>query len=337
MNNAPITSPVLILVGPTAIGKTALSLEIALAFGCEIISMDSMQVYRHMDIGTAKASAEDRGRVPHHLLDIRDPDDQYDAAQFVRDAYQAARDIVTRGRIPLITGGTGLYLASLLNGLFEQVAVTSAVRAQVQLRLEKEGREHLYQELLKVDRESGARIHPHDTQRLMRALEIFHATGLPWSEHLRSQARTSSPALLTRVLQLSLTCDRATLYGRIEKRTCEMMREAFQQEVQWLLDQGYGQDLASMRSLGYRHMAGVLRRSWNLETARDELIRDTRRYAKRQMTWFRKHRDLQWFGLGQENKVFAAIERFLGGDGERNKVNLPREGAQPMTSSVSDQ
>ncbi len=309
-----ITTPIIVLVGPTAIGKTDLSLKLADEFGCEIISMDSMQVYRYMDIGTAKVSQEERRHTVHHLIDIVDPDEQYDAACFVRDALAAITTITARGKIPFITGGTGLYLSSLINGLFDTIKVRDEIRNLLRERLEKEGREALHQELLRVDPESGTRIHVNDTQRLLRGLEIFFSTGTPWSEHLRRQAITRQHPAFTRMLQLGLTCERKLLYERIKTRSISMMQDEFQQEFEFLLAKGYERDLPSMQSIGYRHMGAFLAGEWDRETATANLIRDTRRYAKRQMTWFRRQQQLQWYDIHKTDRVLMDITTFLHAD-----------------------
>ncbi len=307
----PIMTPVLVLVGPTAIGKTDLSLRIAAEFGCEIISMDSMQVYRYMDIGTAKVSKTERQLVAHHLIDIIDPDEQYDAARFVNDARNAITMITSRGKIPLITGGTGLYLRSLINGLFDEINVKDEEREMLRRRLDNEGREALHQELLQVDPESGRRIHKNDTQRLLRGLEIYYSTGMPWSEHLQKQAQAVQRPLLSKVLNLGLTCDRKLLHDRIKARSVSIMQVEFKNEVELLFERGYSQDIPSMRSIGYRHMSACITGQWDLETATDALIKDTRRYAKRQMTWFRRHREMRWHDIQCTDEALADITKFL--------------------------
>jgi len=308
---APVTSPVLVLVGPTAIGKTELSLTMAAEFGCEIVSMDSIQVYRHMDIGAAKATLEERQRVRHHLIDIVDPNEQYDAARFATDALAAIAAICSRGNIPLITGGTGLYLSALLNGLFDEIKVSAEIRESVRQRLQDEGREALHRELRRIDPESGARIHPNDTQRLLRGLEIFQATSVPWSEHLRQQARHSWSDRFPHLLQLGLSCERELLYERIKIRSYSIMQNAFQSEVESLIRMGYGLDLPSMQSIGYRHMGNCLTGVWDRATATETLVRDTRRYAKRQLTWFRRLADIQWRDIGRADAVLTDVARFL--------------------------
>ncbi len=306
-----ITTPVLVLAGPTAIGKTDLSLRLASAFDCEIISMDSMQVYRHMDIGTAKVTREEQNLAVHHLIDILDPDEQYDAASFARDALAAIQIIASRGKVPLITGGTGLYLSSLINGLFDTIEVNDEIRERLRERLEREGREGLHQELSRVDPESGSRVHINDTQRLLRGLEIFHATGVPWSAHLRRQARSQGRTVFNRMLQIGLTCDRELLHDRIKLRSCRMMEGNLRKEVEVLFEMGYQRNLPSMQSIGYRHMGACIHGEWDVPTATSALIQDTRKYAKRQMTWFRRQQALLWFDVGRQGKVTDAVAAFL--------------------------
>lgn len=304
-----ITAPVLVLVGPTAIGKTELSLAMAHRFGCEIISVDSMQVYRHMDIGTAKPSLEERGGVPHHLIDIVDPREQYDAARFVEDALRAIGGIVSRGNIPLLTGGTGLYLKALTEGLFAAAFSDEAIRSRLNRRLRQEGGESLYRELQAVDPETAARLHVNDGQRLTRALEIFYGTGIPWSVHLRRQP--DRRAKFSRLLLLGLSCERDSLYERIEQRTGQMMAQGFVREVEKLLDMGYSPDLKAMQAIGYRHVNNYLAGKWGRAETIRLLVRDTRRYAKRQLTWFRANPAMNWYDREDVGKVMDHAARFL--------------------------
>jgi tRNA dimethylallyltransferase len=310
----PLSEPVLVLIGPTAVGKTALSLALAERFSCEIVGLDSMQIYRHMDIGTAKATPEERARVPHHLLDVVDPDEEYHVARYVADAAAACRQIVGRGNRPLLVGGTGLYLKGLLEGLFEIPFIPEAVRAGLRQRLAEEGRAVLFAELGQCDPESAGRVHPNDTHRLLRALEIFHATGRTWSEHLRRQQ--VRPAL-ARVLQLGLRCERDALYERINLRVERMIADGLPAEVEKLLAMGYDPELKAMQSIGYRHMLQYLQGRWDWDETLHLLARDTRRYAKRQMTWFGSDPDIRWFAPADAASLFACVSDFL--DGTRGR------------------
>ncbi|NOQ45526.1 MAG: tRNA (adenosine(37)-N6)-dimethylallyltransferase MiaA [Desulfobulbaceae bacterium] len=306
-----ITSPIIVLAGPTAIGKTALSLKIAQEFNCGIISMDSMQVYRYMDIGTAKPTREEQALVPHYLIDLVDPDDQYQAARFVDDALLAIQEICWNERIPLLTGGTGLYLSALLNGLFKTIPVPKIMKEELRERLEREGREELYRELSTVDPEAASRVHANDTHRLLRALEVYHTTGEPWSVHLNRQAKLEKTVTFTNMLQIGLTCDRDLLYQRIEQRSRQMLETGLVQEVQKLLDMGYDANLNSMQSIGYRHVNNYLAGEWNMVTTGKMLVRDTRRYAKRQMTWFFKNKNLDWHQRTEHDKILSKISKLV--------------------------
>jgi tRNA dimethylallyltransferase len=250
MKSTIITQPLFVLVGPTAIGKTALSLTLANRYDFEIVSLDSMQVYRHMDIGTAKASKEERGCIAHHLIDIVDPNENYDAARFTVDALKAIRGIHDRGKTPLLTGGTGLYLRALLNGIFPGVPVNEEVRLALQRRLAAEGNYKLHDELVLIDRISAERIKINDTQRLLRALEIFYVSGIPWSKHLEEQRRQAPEIIFANLLQIGLTCDREQLYSRINHRCRHMIDTGLEGEVRKLLAMGYDRPMKSLGSIG---------------------------------------------------------------------------------------
>ena len=308
-----IEQPCLVLVGPTAIGKTDLSLTLARRYDCEIISVDSMQVYRYMDIGTAKASLDERAEVPHHLIDIIDPDEQYDSARFAKDGLQAIRQIHARGKIPLLTGGTGLYLRALLEGIFPGVPGDIQIRQKLKERLLVEGSLMLHEELQLCDRISAVRIHPNDTQRLLRALEVFHVSGIPWSEHIhRHQERTKGQGLtFTNALQLGLTTDRANLYQRINNRCQIMLNSGLEEEVRNLLAMGYDQSLKAFGSIGYRHMIHYINGDWDWEETVRLLARDTRRYAKRQYTWFTNLSDLQWFDVKNQQIIVETVDAWF--------------------------
>jgi len=316
--------PAIILVGPTAIGKTSLALRLAAAFDCEIVSVDSMQIYRRLDIGTAKPTAGERAATPHHLIDIVEPEADYTAADFARDGLKAVAEITGRQHVPLLTGGTGLYLKVLLEGLFqpgetgEETETSAGIRAELKKRLAGEGRERLHGELRLCDPESAVRIHPHDTQRLLRALEVCLVTGTPLSDHLRDKPRVADPeregyrqCLRQHGLRLGLTCDREELYRRIDARTGIMVEAGLLEEVRGLLAMGYGAELKSMQAIGYRHMVEYLAglRSW--EETVQLLARDTRRYAKRQYTWFRNDPAITWFDRSREEEIVDFVARYL--------------------------
>lgn len=305
-----IDSPVLVLIGPTAIGKTALSLELADRFSCEIVSVDSMQVYRHMDIGTAKPSAQEQSRVTHHLIDIVNPDEQFDTAQFVQHALSAIDLIINKNKIPLLTGGTGMYLKALLQGLFDHDTVADkTVRDNLASRLEREGNVKLHSQLQDVDPDTAARIHPNDTHRLLRALEIFLVSGKPWSQHLQEQP--SPPVQFKKILQIGLNCDRQLLYERIDKRSGLMMQGGLIHEVEGLRKMGYTSSLPSMQSIGYRHANNYIDGVWDMDETMRLLMRDTRRYAKRQMTWFGSNQAIQWFDRNATEDVVKITGKWL--------------------------
>ncbi len=305
------TQPAIALIGPTGVGKTALSLGIAERFGAEIVSVDSMQVYRYMDIGTAKASEEERARVPHHLLDVVTPDEEYSVARYIADATRAMAAVRARGRLPLLVGGTGLYLRGLEEGLFalsEEEGAVAAVRSRLLARLTREGAAPLHEELCRCDPDSAARIHPNDRHRLLRALEIFAVTGRPWSEHL---AKARQEAVLRNVLKLGLGRAREELYQRINLRVGQMVAQGLLDEVRGLLAMGYGPDLKPMQAIGYRHMVEFLAGNRDWQGSIDLLARDTRRYAKRQFTWFRRDPAIHWHAPDREEEIFAMIHRYL--------------------------
>lgn len=304
-----ITLPVLVLIGPTAIGKTELSLQLSETFNCEIISVDSMQVYRFMDIGTAKIPLSERRSIPHHLIDIINPDEQYDAVRFARDCLLAIKKIHNRSSIPLLTGGTGLYLRSLKDGLFDSAPTDPEIRNKLLTRLENEGVNVLHDELIVCDSYSASKIHPNDTSRIIRALEVYLSTGAPLSTHQKNQSPPGT--LFSNMLTIGLTCDRIRLYERINQRSATMLEDGLEGEVSSLLDMGYTPDLKSMQSIGYRHMVQYLSGNWSEEELRINLARDTRRYAKRQYTWFNRDESVVWFNRNEDNRIISFTKSWL--------------------------
>ncbi len=296
MTQVPEKPNLLVLVGPTAVGKTKLSLNIAKLHRCEIISGDSMQVYRGMDIGTAKASLEERKAVPHHMIDIRDPDEPFSVAEFQEMASDLIRDIHGRGRLPFIVGGTGLYIESLCYGYeFSEGGADDDYRRELKDYAERHGTAMLHERLAQIDPEAAKRIHPNDQRRIIRALEIVRATGRTVSEHLRGQKKQSPYELCI----IGLTMDRSLLYKRIEDRVDDMLRQGLVEEVRSLLEKGCTRDMVSMQALGYKEIAAYLEGECGFEEAVAILKRNTRRFAKRQLSWFRRMKDIHWVDVGE--------------------------------------
>jgi tRNA dimethylallyltransferase len=286
-------APVLVVVlGPTAVGKSRVAVDLALRFGGEIVGGDSIQVYRGFDIGTDKPSVAERRGVPHHLIDIVDPTVQFTAADFVREALAAARGIASRGRLPIVAGGTGLYLKALIDGLFPGPGRDPAVRAALEAEVREQGLETLFRRLEAVDPVYAAKVRDRDKVRIVRALEVYEATGRPISEHFRA---TASPVADRTVVRLGLRLDRAVLVRRIEERVERMFAWGLVDEVRGLLARGVPDDAPPFRALGYRNVLLHLRGGLALEEAVALTKTDTRQYAKRQMTWFRKMDGVAWF------------------------------------------
>ncbi len=309
----PINHPIVVLIGPTAIGKTALSIELAKEFGFEIISVDSMQVYRYMNIGTAKITEQEMEGVPHHLIDVVNPDETFNAGLFEQNALNAIQGIISRGKKVLLTGGTGLYLAALLNGLLKELPIFPEIRKEIETKLESEGAHVLHEQLCVVDRESADRIHRNDSHRLVRALEIFQGTGKQWSSFIEEH-KLESKLRFRNVLVLGLRCERDKLYSRIEERSKIMLGNGLREEVTGLLKMGYHPDLKSMQSIGYSHMVKCIRGEWSEGEMFEKLTRDTRRYAKRQFTWFNKINDIIWVEKKDFSNVSPMIFKFLNND-----------------------
>jgi tRNA dimethylallyltransferase len=285
--------PLIVVVGPTAVGKSSMALAVAERVGGEIIAADSMQVYRGLDIGTAKPSADERRLVPHHLLDLVEPNQSFTAADYARLASAAIADIRARGRLPIMVGGTGLYLRALFRGLFSGPWEMTPLRETLYREAERVGNAALHQRLETSDPEAAAAIHPNDLFRVVRALEVAAVSGRPIST-LRAEARRNHKPILGPVLQFGLERNRQELYQRIEARVEAMMAQGLLHEVQGLLDVGYSPALRPLRAIGYRHMIEHLKGRISVNDAIASLKRDTRRYAKRQLTWFRHEDEIEW-------------------------------------------
>ncbi|GAA3406843.1 tRNA (adenosine(37)-N6)-dimethylallyltransferase MiaA [Paenibacillus hodogayensis] len=298
MNEAETKPRLLVLLGPTAVGKTNLSIEMAARYGCEIISGDSMQVYRGMDIGTAKATMEERGGVPHHMIDIHDPDYPFSAAEFQERARALIADIHGRGKLPFIVGGTGLYIESLCYDYrFSEIGMDEAYRAELNAFADAHGEAELHERLVRVDPESARRIHPNDRRRTIRALEVYEATGSPLSEQVAGQKKQSPYELCI----VGLTMERKILYKRIEARIDLMIGQGLVDEVRGLLERGYAPGLFSMQGLGYKEIVGYIQGDYGLPEAIELLKRNTRRFAKRQLSWFRRMQDIHWIDVTEAN------------------------------------
>lgn len=288
--------PLLVLIGPTAVGKTRMSLDIAKAWNAEIISGDSMQVYRGMDIGTAKIPLDEREGIPHHLIDICEPEVPYSAADFQANATQAIAQIAERGKLPFIVGGTGLYVESVCYQFkFAEIGSDEAFRQEQERYAAEHGAEALHARLAAIDPPAGERLHPNDLRRVIRALEVYHMTGQTFSEQQAGQTKVSPYELCI----IGLTMDRAELYRRIEQRVDEMMQQGLVDEVRQLLDRDLPPAAVAMQGLGYKEIADYLRGNCTLEAAVERLKRDTRRFAKRQLSWFRHMNGIHWIDMGE--------------------------------------
>lgn len=283
--------PLVILTGPTAVGKTETSLQLAKAIGGEIISADSMQVYRGMDIGTAKIKPEEMQGVPHYLVDEFAPDEEFNVMIFQQRAKGYMKDIYSRGKIPLLVGGTGFYIQSVLYDIaFTENQEQDGFRQEMETYAREHGVEALHERLQRVDSESAEHIHPNNVKRVIRALEYYHFTGQKFSRHNETERTKESPY---QFLYLVLNLPRQQLYERINQRVDTMVREGLVEEVKRLLEQGYHKDLVSMQGLGYKELVPYLEQQYSLEEAVYRIKRDTRHFAKRQMTWFRRERDVR--------------------------------------------
>jgi tRNA dimethylallyltransferase len=289
---AAVAARLVSIVGPTASGKTALGVALARAVNGEIVSCDSLQVYRGLDIGSAKPTVDEREGVPHHLIDIRAPDEVFSAADYARLAREAVAAIGARGHVPLLVGGTGLYLRALLVGLFEGPSRNEELRRRLEATAERWGNARLHRLLRRVDDEAAARIHPSDRLRIVRALEVFKATGRPLS---KQRGEGFSPLVGWDVLVVGLDPPREELRQRLEQRTRVMFARGLLAEVQGLLDRGYAEDLRPLRAIGYRQAVDVLRGRSTVEEAQQRVVVESLQYAKRQRTWFRHQADVQWF------------------------------------------
>ncbi|NLJ40638.1 MAG: tRNA (adenosine(37)-N6)-dimethylallyltransferase MiaA [Clostridiales bacterium] len=290
---------IIIVLGPTAVGKTSISIDLAKELHGEIISADSMQIYKYMDIGTAKPNMEERQGIPHHLLDILDPSEYFNVSIYKDMAEEEIKEIVTRGKIPIIVGGTGLYINSLLFPFdFTEAGVDLEYRQNLKELALIKGKEWLYGQLKTVDPIAALKLHPNDIFRIIRALEVHHITGEPISKYYSKQQRKNGEYSASIV---GLTMDRDKLYDRIEKRIDIMLKNGLVEEVKGLLENGYSRGLISMQGLGYKEIVDYLQGRRTLKESEYILKRDTRRFAKRQYTWFKRLKGIIWVDVGEFN------------------------------------
>ncbi len=308
MNPAPNKPKLIVICGPTGIGKTTTAIEIAETLDAEIIGADSMQIYRQMDIGTAKPTSDELARVAHHMIDIIEPDVPFDAVRFAELARSAIDQLYDRGMIPLVVGGTGLYIKALLYGMFQSDPVDKKIRERLKREADEHGSDILYQRLMQCDPITAHKLHPNDTYRILRALETFETTGKPISEYQNTHAFAEP---FYDAFKIGLHMDRALLYERINERVDAMMAAGFVDEVKNLLDAGYTKALKSMQSIGYRHIVDYLEGRLTLEECVRTLKRDHRRYAKRQLTWFSADDEIIWKGPGQVDEIKGIVAEFL--------------------------
>ncbi len=301
---------VLVVTGPTATGKSALGVALAQRLGGEIISADSMQVYRGMDIGTAKITAAEMQGVPHHLLDVASPEENYSAARWVAAAADAAEAIFARGRVPILVGGTGLYIDSLLSGRdFAESGAAGPLRDELAAEYDRIGGEAFREALRRVDPERAETLHPSDRKRLVRAMEVWRLTGEPISAH---DARTRALPPRWASLRVALTyADRAALYARIDRRVDEMVTAGLFSETERLLSAGLPPGCTAMQAIGYKESAAYLNGACTKEEAVEQIRRASRRYAKRQLTWLRRDPDLHWIAWDAAPDIPAAADRVV--------------------------
>lgn len=308
--------PLVVLVGPTAVGKSAIGLQLARALDTEILTADSRQVYRGMDVATDKPTLEQRAGVAHRLIDVVDPDESFNAGDYRRLALQDIERLYGERRLPLIVGGTGLYVRTLIHGLCDAPPADQAYRASLLQEARTQGRHFLHGELKRIDPELAERLHPHDEVKIMRALEVHHLSGRRLSEMQRQHRFSAQPFSL---LMIGLIRDREGLYRKIDRRVDEMFERGLVEETARLLAKGYGRELGAMKGLGYRQIAGYLAGEYDQAEACRLLKRDTRHFAKRQLTWFRKEPGLRWWSLDAQDspdlvagRLFETIQAFVG-------------------------
>ncbi len=298
---------ILVVVGPTASGKTKLSVELALRHNGEVVSADSMQIYRTMDIGTAKPTVEEMRGVTHHMLDVADPEEDFSVARYVEMASACIEDILSRGKLPVLAGGTGLYIDSLLSGrTFAPFEPDNGLRERLQQQMEEQGGQAMWQQLQGIDPEAAERLHPNDEKRIIRALEVWYQTGKTISQHNR-ETQAIPPRYDAVTIGLSFK-DRADMWGRIDRRVDEMMQQGLVDEVKRLLDRGVPAGCTAMQAIGYKEMVQAVAQGGDVLAAAEEVKLRSRQYAKRQLTWFRRNQNTFWHQWEREPDFMQALQ-----------------------------
>ena len=297
---------ILVICGPTASGKTALSVALAKALNGEVVSADSMQIYRRMDVGTAKPSRKEMDGIPHHMIDVADPEENFSVARYVSQSVPIVDDILARGKLPIVAGGTGLYIDNLIAGReFAPFEEDSGLREALQSRVKAEGLPALLEELRQVDPAAAARLHPNDEKRIVRALEVFLSTGKTITRHNEeTRAIPARYAPLTIALNFA---DRAHLWQRIDRRVDEMMANGLEDEVRALLQSGVPAHCTAMQAIGYKEMAAAIQEGRPIGEGAEEVKLRSRQYAKRQLTWFRRNKDALWINWGEHPDFSEAL------------------------------
>jgi tRNA dimethylallyltransferase len=299
---------IIVVCGPTGIGKTGFAIKLAKLFSGEIVGADSMQLYKKMDVGTAKPDIDEQRMAVHHLIDLVEPDEDFDAGKYIKVADKTIADIASRGKLPIIAGGTGLYIRALLYGLFKSRASDPDIMEKLNRELNAFGNDFLHDKLKKIDPVLAAKIHPNDSFRVLNALEVYESTGTIKSEQLKEHEfkEEKYPSL-----KIGLYMDRKKLYERINQRVDIMMEQGFLNEVKELLDMGYNRELKPMQSIGYKHICDYFFDVTDYDETLRLLKRDTRRFAKRQFTWFRKEKDIIWLQPDEIEKASQLVADFL--------------------------
>lgn len=290
---------VIVIVGPTCSGKTYLSLKTALLLNTEIISADSRQVYKKLNIGTAKPLQEELNKVKHHLINILSPDQNYNANQFSIDAEEVISNLIAEGKTPIVTGGTGLYMKALIDGIAESADKDEEIREQLLEKKKEFGNEHLYEELRRIDPLSASKMLPQNWKRVIRALEVYYVTGKPIWEHHNTQKQKSK----SDYYQIGLLWNRKELYNNINERVDNMIESGLVKEVEDILNEGYNKSLNSLNTFGYKEIISYLNNDISLDRAIELIKRNTRHYAKRQMTWFNADKRITWYQISSKKDL----------------------------------